>query len=136
MKYLIDTNVLSDSRNRRKPRVTEWMMDQDVDTVATSAIVLLELERGVRRVERRDTASGRFLRDWLDGQVRSVFDGKILPVDDEVAVRAARLMSPDPKPHFDCLIAATALAHGLTVVTQNVRDFSSMGVDILDPTAA
>jgi predicted nucleic acid-binding protein len=76
---------------------------------------------------------GAILRAWLDDQVLPRFDGRILAIDTEVAQRCARLHVPDPRSDHDALIAATALVHGMTVVTRNVRGFEPMGVEILNP---
>lgn len=88
---------------------------------------------GVLQIERRDTAQGAVLRTWLESQVLPAFAGRILPVDAHVAQLCARLHVPDPRAERDALIAATALFHGMTVVTRNVSDFSSMGVPLLNP---
>ena len=65
--------------------------------------------------------------------MRASFAGRVLPVDDEVAVAAAALHVPDPMPEMDALIAATALVHGLTLVTRNIKDFASVPVALFDP---
>lgn len=98
-----------------------------------SAIVLEELERGVLRIERRDRVQGAVLRAWLEDQVVPAFGGRVLPVNSLVARRAAALHIPDPRPVADSLIAATALVHGMTVVTRNVVDFRSAGLTVLNP---
>lgn len=84
-------------------------------------------------MERKDGAQAAVLRRWIDRQVILPFEGKILPIDAEVALRCAPLHVPDPRPKRDAFIAATALVHGLTVVTRNVRDFEPMGVRTLNP---
>jgi predicted nucleic acid-binding protein len=73
------------------------------------------------------------LRTWLDTLVLPEFDGRTLPVDTAVAQRCSRLHVPDPRAERDALIAATALVHGMTVVTRNVADFEPSGVPILNP---
>jgi predicted nucleic acid-binding protein len=96
-------------------------------------ITLLELELGVLQIERRDAAQGMMLRAWLDGQVMPAFDGRILAVDADVVRRCARLHVPDPRSERDALITATALIHGMTVVTRNTGDFEATGVVLLNP---
>lgn len=135
--YLLDTNVVSELRRVRLGRahanVAQWADHVDVPALFISVITLQELEIGVRLIERRGEKQGAVLRAWLDRQVRSAFDGRILPVDKSVALASARLHVPDPKPFRDGLIAATALVHRMTLVTRNVGDFSGSGVSLLNP---
>ena len=135
MRFLLDTDVVSELRypaDRIDERVRRWSAASPSADHALSAITVMELEIGVMRVERRDRRQGRSLRAWLDG-VLDEFAARILSVDPAVARRAAALHVPDPRPASDALIAATALHHGLTVVTRNVADFAPTGVAVLDP---
>ena len=84
-------------------------------------------------MERRDAAPGSLLRQWLEQSVLPAFTGRILAVDSAVARRGAALHGPDPRPFRDGLIAATALAHSLVVVTRNLADFEATGVKLLNP---
>lgn len=93
----------------------------------------MELEVGILQLERRDAPQGNRLRHWLTTQVMPAFDSRILPVDAAVVSRCAQLMVPDPQSPWDALIAATALAHNLTVVTRNIRDFQPSGVQLYNP---
>lgn len=135
MMYLVDTNVVSELRNaaRCHSGVKEWQASVDPATVYLSAISLLELEHGTRLMERRDAKQGKLLRAWLEENVMPTFDGRVLPITGEVAVRCAALMVPDPRPLRDALIAATAFVHRMTVVTRNVSDFAPMGVSLINP---
>lgn len=137
--YLLDTNVVSELRKAKMgkadPRVTAWAAATSASEMFLSAISVLELELGVLLVERRDGAQGGVLRAWLDRHVLPAFEGRILPVDAHVAQQCARLHVPDPRAERDALIAATALVHGLTVVTRNVGDFEATGVGLLNPWA-
>lgn len=96
-------------------------------------ITLLELETGVLLVERRDPTQGAVLRTWLDSHVRPAFAGRVLTIDVAVAQRCAQLHVPDRRSERDALIAATALVHGMTVVTRNVADFESTGATYFSP---
>lgn len=136
MSYLLDTNVVSElrkSRQRADPGVRGWAASQSPSDLHLSAITVLEVELGIQRLDRRDHAQAARLLLWLERDLLDVFDGRILPVDMAVARRAGRLHVPDPRPERDALIAGTALAHELTVVTRNVRDFATMGVPLLNP---
>ncbi len=137
MMFLLDTNVVSELRKVRlvkaDKRVAKWADSVAVVDLYLSAITVQELEIGVQLVERRDVAQGAVLRAWLNDQVLPAFAGRILPVDAAVALRSASLHVPDPQPVRDSLIAATALVHGMTVVTRNVSDFEASGVKLLNP---
>ncbi len=94
---------------------------------------MLELERGALSIARRDAAQGTVLMRWIEKRVLPAFAGRIFPVDLPVARRPAGLHVPDPRPERDCLVAATALVHGLAVITRNRKDFEPMGVRVIDP---
>ena len=137
MNYLLDTNVVSERRKigdgKADARVAAWVDTEDAESFFISAITILELERGVLGIQRRDAAQGARLRAWLDNHVRPEFAGRILPIDDQIAMRCAHLHIPDRRNEVDALIAATALVHGLTVATRNVRDFEGTGVVVVNP---
>ena len=135
--FLLDTNVLSELRKsetrRIDHRVAAWEKATDSQVMFLSVITILELETGVLLLSRRDDRQARTMRAWIDEKVLPNFTGRILPVDVAVAVRCAPLHVPNPRPEADALIAATALQHGMTVVTRNVKDFEPMGVAVLNP---
>ena len=135
--YLLDTNVVSELRKVKAGRadrhVSGWAQSVSAGRLFISVISLMELESGVLLILRRDAAQGAVLRAWLANQVRPAFAGRVLPVDEAVALRCAPLHVPDPRPERDALIAATALVHGLTVVTRNVADFLPMDVLLYNP---
>lgn len=135
--YLLDTNVVSELRKVRAGKadshVADWADSVDAGDLYLSVITLQELEIGVLLAERRDPSQGAVFRAWLNGHVLPAFAGRILVVDTAVAQRSARLHVPDPRPVRDALIAATALVHGMTVVTRNVADFEPTGVAVLNP---
>ncbi|MBX3195022.1 MAG: type II toxin-antitoxin system VapC family toxin [Microbacteriaceae bacterium] len=133
MKYLLDTDAVSLARKAEGSPFGDWIARQPIGDLAISAITLLELDIGVRRAERKDARGGARLRLWLDGAVIPMFEGRILPVDERVARAAAGMHVPDPAPDMDSLIAATALAYGLTLVTGNIKDMRRTGVALLDP---
>lgn len=137
MSYLLDTNVVSELRKigdgKADAHVVAWIGADDAANFFISAITILELEHGVRSIQRRDAAQGARLRSWLDTRIRPEFEGRILPVDDAVATRCAHLHVPDRRNEADALIAATALIHNLAVVTRNIRDFEGTGVVLIEP---
>lgn len=132
MKYLLDTNVLSDVRKQVRPELNTWLAGQLRADVAISVVSLLEIERGVLGIERRDRPAGAHLRSWLENDIPAAFQGTVLSIDERVASRAAGLHVPDPMPELDVLIAATARAHGLTLVTRNVKDFQRADISLLN----
>lgn len=135
--FLLDTNVVSELRKAKQgkadPAVIAWAQTVQVGELFLSAISVLEIEQGVLSCERKDAAQGALLRAWLDQHVLPGFAGRILAVDAAVALRCARLHVPDRKKERAALIAATALVHGMTVVTRNVMDFKHTGALILNP---
>jgi toxin FitB len=133
--FLLDTNIISELRRpeRANPKVVKWADGIPAIQFFLSAISLLEIERGALRIARRDEAQGEILRAWIDDHILARFEGRILAVDSSVALRCARLHIPNPLSERDALIAATALVHGMTIVTRNVRDFAATGAKLLDP---
>ena len=135
MSFLLDTNVVSETRKRgsARPSVMAWLASVPAADLYLWAITILELDQGRLSVTRRDPTQGELLRRWIEERVLTAFDGRILPVDLPVVRRCASLQVPDRRPVTDALIAATALVHGFTVVTRNVRDFEPMNVPLIDP---
>ena len=135
--FVLDTNVVSELRKIRlgkaDPQVTQWADSVEAGSLYLSAITVLELEIGILQIERRDAEQGAVLRAWLETKVLPEFRGRILPIDTTVAQRCAGLHVPDPRAERDALIAATALVHGMTVVTRNLADFRGTGVSLLNP---
>ncbi len=135
--YLLDTNVVSELRKAKSVKankhVIAWAEGVPTISLYLSAMTVLELETGVLMIERRDPPQGAILRAWLDEQVLPAFTDRIIVVDAVVARQCAKLHVPDPRSERDALIAASALVHGLIVVTRNVGDFRPMGVEIINP---
>ncbi len=133
--FLLDTNVISELRRpeRAQRNVIAWASAISAASFFLSAISILEIELGALQVARKDAVQGAVLRAWIDDQILPRFDGRILPVDTVVARRCARLHVPNRRAERDALIAATAMVHGLTVVTRNVADFEPIGVALLNP---
>lgn len=136
--YLLDTNVISELRKSKaaiaNQGVTEWASDVPAALMFMSVISLHELEHGVLLAQRSDPVKGTILRSWLDNSVIPAFHEHILPVDTDVVLHAAALHVPDPAPFRDALIGASALVHGLIVVTRNTRDFDPFdGLNVLNP---
>lgn len=137
MMFVLDTHVVSELRKVRLGKadmhVATWTESVDAAELFVSAITILELELAVLSLERKDASQGAILRSWLEQQVLTEFCERTLPVDTAVAQRCARLHVLDRRSERDALIAATALVHGMTVVTRNVADFKSLGVPLINP---
>ena len=140
MAFLLDTNVISETfRPRPDPRVLEWVRRQMASDLFLAAMSLGELVRGARRVKER--AKRERLAHWINHELATQFQGRILPFDREAAVIWGTIMGEGdrtgrPKPMADAQIAAVALRNGLTLATRNIRDFKNMGVALVDPWAA
>jgi len=136
--FLIDTNVLSEYNRPGGPDagVKRWLETTDRQSQHVSVITLGEIQKGIellaegkRRVQ---------LEQWLKQDLEAWFSGRILPVDRQVAGRWASLVAQGARagrrlPTVDSLIAATALAYDLTIVTRNTRDFEGIGATIINP---
>lgn len=135
--YLLDTNVVSELRkaasNKADKHVVNWANSVSAERLFLSAITILELETGILLAERRDPTQGAVLRSWLNNHVLPAFSDRTLAVDTAVAQRCAKLHVPDPRSDRDALIAATAIVHGMTIVTRNINDFAPTGVEIANP---
>lgn len=131
--FLIDTDVLSALRRRQHhPAVTQWVASQRTTDLYLSAVTIGEVERGISQQQRRDPEFARELATWLGG-VLSWYGDRILPFDVPTAQRWGRLSGALGNESADLMIAATALEHGLTVVTGNVRHFEPTGVAVVNP---
>ena len=135
--YVLDTNVVSELRkirtNKADTNVVSWFSGQASTNLFISVVTIIEIEKGVLQKERSDKEQGKILRDWFENKVLPAFDERILPVDLKVARVCASLHVPYPKSEGDVLIAATALAYNMTVITRNVSDFDATGVKIINP---
>lgn len=134
---MLDTNVLSEFRKAQSGRadknVVSWVVTVFPSMMFVSIMSIMELEVGTLLMARRDPAQGALLRTWLDTRILPSFTGRVLSIDAAVAQRCAQLHVPNPQPERNALIAATALVHGMTVVTRNVADFRPSGVPVLNP---
>ena len=134
MKYLVDTNVISELRKgeRVDPGVRAWFDELSVAQIFLSVLSLGELRRGVELIRRRDPVAAQSLASWLDG-LGGTYADRILPVNQEIADTWGRLNVPDSLSVVDGLLAATAIVHGLTLATRNIEDVQRTGVACVYP---
>ena len=134
MTFLIDTNIISEVRkgDRGNPAVAEWWSSVAEDDLWLSPLVLGEIRKGVELARRRDPRRAEALEAWL-ADVMSGFGNRVLPIDAAVAQEWGRMNAIRPLPVVDALLAATAKANGLTLVTRNVADVAELDVDLLNP---
>ncbi len=134
MSLLLDTNVLSELRKgtSANARVRAWFSGVSAEQIYLSVLVVGELRRGIERVRSKDPGQAVALERWLR-RVTTDHAERILPVDGPVAELWGRLTAKRPGSVIDTLMAATALAHGLVLVTRNVKDVAWTGVDYLNP---
>jgi predicted nucleic acid-binding protein len=132
--YLIDTNVISEVRKgaRCDAHVSAWYASISAEDIFLSTLVLGEIRKGVELVRPRDPAKAAALEFWLS-DVKAAFVGRVLGIDDSVADQWGRMNAIRPVPAIDGLLAATALTHGLTLVTRNETDVSGLGATVLNP---
>jgi predicted nucleic acid-binding protein len=132
--YLLDTPIIFELRKARAghadPGLTAWAAGTARERLFLSVISLVELETAVARAARNDKAAGAALRGWVDNQVVPAFEGHVLPLDASVARRRGELAIADTR---DALFAATALEHGLTLVTRDKQAFKGARVRLFDP---
>jgi toxin FitB len=133
--YLLDTNIVSELRIRSRAHhnVKAWEAGINPASTFVSVITIMEIELGALLKQRKDPMQARVFRTWLHEKVLPEYQGRILGVDTQIALRCAALHVPKTRPYRDAFIAATALEHGLIVVTRNVADFERTGVAIVNP---
>ena len=138
MSYLVDTNVLSGLRRKHPdPQVVAWFAARSAQSLFLSVLTLGEIRKGIAAMGTGNLDGTRLqaLSDWLEVDLPTFFLGRILDVDTAVADRWGKLQAQAgrPLPAIDSLLAATALQHNLTLVTRNGRDFTGLGVSLVNP---
>lgn len=134
MSYLIDTNVLSELRRKLPhPGLSAWFAQRPASSLYLSVLTLGELRKGIDGLNDEDRKLA--LSDWLHTDLSVFFLGRVLSIDEQVADRWGQLVAAAgrPLPAIDSLLAATALVHGLTVVTRNAKDFEGLGMAVINP---
>jgi toxin FitB len=135
--WLLDTNVLSELRRPKpEPKVIAFIAAQALESLYVSSVTFAEIRFGIERVA--NTARRAALADWLTHRLRPMFDGRVLQVSEDVMLRWRLLVEEGRQAGHtysqpDLIIAASALHHGLTLVSRNTRDYARTGVALLDP---
>ncbi len=135
MRYLIDTNVISELRKGKKAdlNVCNWFEKVKEEDIFISVLTLGEIRKGIeQRRHRGDETQAKILEMWLQ-QIEFQMKDRILPITNEIADCWGKLGVPNPLPVIDSLIAATALVHNLTLVTRNVKDIKQINIKMLNP---
>lgn len=134
MTWLVDTNVISEIRkgSRCHPTVATWWTAVEERDLFLSALTLGEIRKGIERVRTRDPARASVLETWL-GEVADAFGSRVLGVDARVAEAWGRMAAMRTVPVVDALMAATAIVHGLILVTRNTLDLEGLGARMLNP---
>jgi predicted nucleic acid-binding protein len=134
LRFLLDTNVISEirKRGRANPNVARWVAQTPVKDIGTSVVVLAEIRRGIEMKRRSDPDQAEILDRWF-AQMRTRLGDRVLAIDEPIADAWAHLGIRDPIPLVDGLLAATAMVHGLTLVTRNTADVARTGVSVLNP---
>lgn len=135
--YIFDTNVISELRKTKSGRtdktVVNWAQSVPPDSAFLSVISIYEIKAGILKLESRNPEAAQHLDDWLSNIVLPSFAGRILPIDERIAIIFAYMMTARTHPYRDALIAATAQQHGYAVVTRNIRDFADLQVQVINP---
>lgn len=135
--YLLDTNVVSEMRkikqNKADKNAVAWLLNVSKESLYTNAVVLMEIERGIIRMEHKDPQQADRLKSWYYAAVKPMFYERVLPINEVTASVCADLHFPDLAPENDAWIAASAMQYDLTLVTRNTKDFQHQGLRILNP---
>lgn len=123
-------------RRRTNALVQHWSDTHEIEDFYLSVITVLEIENGIALVQSRDPDQAHNTHTWLETRIINVFNDRILNIDIDVAKIAGHLHAPKTRRDRDTLIAATALAHNLTVVTRNIKDFRIPNLDVINPWAS
>lgn len=134
MSYLLDTNILSELRKKQPDRnVAAWFSSVDVEDLYLSPLIIGEVYQGIARIKHRnDLKQADILEQWLNELLQN-YRTKIIPLSLDVMEVWGTLNVPDPLPAVDGLLAATAIANDLTLVTRNTKDVTRIGVKLLNP---
>lgn len=133
MKYLLDTNVLSELRRPEPNRGVMRWYDATADTdMHLSVMTVGEFRKGLARLRRKDRERAAALALWLD-RLLAPYESRVLPITPEIANVWGELNDPEPVPVIDAFIAATAIVHDMVLVTRNVKDFERTGARVLNP---
>jgi toxin FitB len=131
--YLLDTNVLSETRKKRADAgVVAFLQATDSSALYLSVLTLGELHKGIAHKRRTDPAAAKALATWLEG-LEVGFADRILPIDAATAGLWGDWSGDRPRPVIDTLLAATAAQHSLTLVARNTRDVSGLPVKVHNP---
>ena len=132
--YLLDTMVISEtSKANPELAVLAWLNEAPLEYLYTSALCWGEVQFGIERLAPGQRRSA--MRNWFHHEIAAMFGARVLHFDGEIALIWGELRAQARRtmPMLDTLIAATALAHGLTIVTRNIADFEGLGVTLINP---
>lgn len=135
--FLLDTNVLSELRKikikKADQRVVDFIDSVDAAELCISAITIFEIEMGILKIAKQRSDEAAMLSEWMSHDILPFFGSRILTLDHKSARIFAHLMHPRTRAYRDAMIAATAMAHGCTIVTRNIRDFQDLSLPLIDP---
>jgi toxin FitB len=135
--WLLDTNILSELRRRKpEPNVVRFVAAQPLERLYVSTVTFAEIRFGIELLD--DANRRASLNDWLTHKIRPMFDQRVLPVTEDIMFKWRLLVEEGRKAGHtfsqpDLVIAATALDHGLTVVSRDTSDYERAGAPVLNP---
>lgn len=135
--YLLDTNALSELKKIKSNKINlgfkRWLSTISIDDLYTSEVVLMEIERGILNLLRKDPVQSQLIRDWFEQEVKIKFSGRIFGINRQTSAICASLHVPYIRAENDMWIASTAIAHSLILVTRNIKDFENLPVRTFNP---
>jgi predicted nucleic acid-binding protein len=133
MRYLIDTNVICETvKAIPNKNVINWFNNIDNESLYISVLTIGEIKKGIEKTT--DISKKEKIDTWLEYELSSWFDNRILDIDKLIAIKWGEISSkPKTKPVIDSLIAATALHYNLALVTRNIQDFDYSNLEVINP---
>ena len=135
--YLLDTNVISETRKIKSGKVNQgvlrWLNDKPTALLYTCEIVMMEIQRGILLIQRKDPVQAEYLQRWFDKTIIPRFENRVLTINKRATQLCASFHVPNPRHENDTWIASIAKANELILVTRNIKDFQDLPIKVINP---